>query len=57
MKYLNYVLTLEAIRGNAREVCKESDRNCYTMYRTDRDGERAIDDDRAVEGETIYQLA
>lgn len=31
---------VEAIRGNARQVCKESDRNCHTIYRTDRDGER-----------------
>jgi len=31
---------VEAIRGNARQVCKESDRNCYTMYSSDRVGER-----------------
>jgi len=30
VKYLNYVFMVEAIRGNARKVCKESDRNCYT---------------------------
>jgi len=58
VKYLNYVLMVEAIYGVMRvRYAKKATGTAIRSQNRPRRRKRAIDDDRAVEGETMYRLA